>query len=62
MATFTVGPQSTLPIYIYTVKFGVTPEINALATVMLGATLGLLALAWAIAALRGRFRTRGEVR
>ena len=38
---FTVGPQSTLPLYIYTqIKFGVTPEVNAIATVMLGATLG----------------------
>jgi len=35
---FTVGPQLTLPIYIYTqIKFGVTPEVNAIATVMLAA-------------------------
>ncbi len=40
---FTVGPQLTLPIYIYTqIKFGVTPEVNAIATLMLGATLVLL--------------------
>ncbi len=39
---FTVGPQLTLPIYIYTqIKFGVTPEVNAIATVMLVATLGI---------------------
>jgi spermidine/putrescine transport system permease protein len=37
---FTVGNQPTLPTYIYTrVKFGVTPEVNAVATVMLVATL-----------------------
>ena len=31
---FTIGPQLTLPLYIYTqIKFGVTPEVNALATV-----------------------------
>ena len=37
---FTVGSQPTLPTYIYTqVKFGVTPEVNAVATVMLVATL-----------------------
>ena len=40
---FTVGPQLTLPIYIYTqIKFGVTPEVNAIATLMLIATLVLL--------------------
>ena len=59
---FTVGPQSTLPLYIYTqIKFGVTPEVNAIATVMLGATLALLVLAGAVLALRGRMRSRGEV-
>jgi ABC-type spermidine/putrescine transport system permease subunit II len=37
---FTVGPQSTLPLYIYTqIKFGVTPEVNAVATVILVGTL-----------------------
>jgi len=37
---FTIGPQLTLPLYIYTqIKFGVTPEVNALATVILLATL-----------------------
>ena len=45
---FTVGPQLTLPLYIYTqIKFGVTPEVNAIATVMLGVTLALLLLAGA---------------
>ncbi len=40
---FTVGPQVTLPLYIYTqVKFGVTPEVNAVATVLLVVTVGLL--------------------
>ena len=37
---FTIGPQLTLPLYIYTqIKFGVTPEVNALATVILFGTL-----------------------
>jgi ABC-type spermidine/putrescine transport system permease subunit II len=37
---FTIGPQTTLPLYIYTqIKFGVTPEVNALATVILAGTL-----------------------
>ncbi len=43
---FTVGSQPTLPTYVYTrVKFGVTPEVNAVATVMLVVTLGMLGLA-----------------
>lgn len=40
---FTVGPQVTLPLYIYTqIKFGVTPEVNAVATVLLLSTVALL--------------------
>ncbi|HEY7701689.1 MAG TPA: ABC transporter permease subunit, partial [Candidatus Limnocylindrales bacterium] len=43
---FTVGNQPTLPTYIYTrVKFGVTPEVNAVATVMLVATLVIFGIA-----------------
>jgi ABC-type spermidine/putrescine transport system permease subunit II len=42
---FTIGPQLTLPLYIYTqIKFGVTPEVNAVATVILVVTLGAFAL------------------
>lgn len=58
---FTVGPQLTLPIYIYTqIKFGVTPEVNAIATLMLGATLGLFFLGTVLLAVRGRLRRRRE--
>jgi spermidine/putrescine transport system permease protein len=40
---------TTLPIRIYTrIKFGVTPEINALCTVMLVVTVLILCLAAAI--------------
>lgn len=43
---FTVGPQPTLPTYIYTqVKFGVSPEVNAVATIMLVATLLIVGIA-----------------
>ena len=43
---FTIGAQPTLPTYIYTqVKFGVTPEVNAVATVMLFATLLIFGVA-----------------
>jgi ABC-type spermidine/putrescine transport system permease subunit II len=43
---FTVGSQSTIPTYIYTrIKFGVTPEVNAVATIMLVATLLMFGIA-----------------
>ena len=58
---FTVGNQPTLPTYIYTrVKFGVTPEVNAVATVMLVATLLIFAIASLILSRAGR-RKRAEV-
>jgi len=44
---FLIGGHNTLPIYIYTqVKFGITPEVNALASLLLGASLVLIALAF----------------
>jgi spermidine/putrescine transport system permease protein len=60
---FTVGAQPTLPTFIYTrVKFGVTPEVNAVATVMLVVTLGTLGLAAVVLGrarrLTGRIRRR----
>ncbi|MDD6058710.1 MAG: ABC transporter permease [Clostridiales bacterium] len=47
ISIFVTGPTvNTLPIKIYTrMKNGVTPEINALATIMLVATIGILLLA-----------------
>ena len=46
---FLIGGSNTLPIYIYTqIKFGITPEVNALASVLLAASLSLLALAFAL--------------
>ncbi len=46
ISIFVNGPKlSTLPIKVYSqMKFGVTPEINALCTLMLGATLLVLLL------------------
>lgn len=56
---FTIGPQQTLPLYIYTqIKFGVTPEVNAMATVLLAVTLGLVLLGTALMAARGRLAAR----
>ncbi|MGH2408282.1 MAG: ABC transporter permease [Candidatus Limnocylindrales bacterium] len=55
---FTVGPQLTLPIYIYTqVKIGVTPEVNAVATLMLIGTVLLLG-AVTLVASQGRRAAR----
>jgi spermidine/putrescine transport system permease protein len=58
---FLIGAQNTLPIYIYTqVKFGITPEVNALASLLLAASLILIAFAFLLpAALR---KSRGAVR
>jgi ABC-type spermidine/putrescine transport system permease subunit II len=46
---FLIGTRVTLPIFIYTqVKFGITPEVNALASMLLAASLALLAVAFAL--------------
>jgi hypothetical protein len=46
---FLIGGHDTLPIYIYTqVKFGITPEVNALAAMLLAASLAILGLAFAL--------------
>lgn len=46
---FTVGAQPTLPTYIYTrIKFGVTPDVNAVATILLVATLLIFGVSSAI--------------
>jgi ABC-type spermidine/putrescine transport system permease subunit II len=56
---FTVGPQQTLPLYIYTsIKLGVTPEVNAVATVILVVTLGVFALGSLLLSGGRRFRRR----
>jgi spermidine/putrescine transport system permease protein len=66
---FLIGGHNTLPIYIYTqVKFGITPEVNALAAMLLGASLTILGVAFSLPAvfrfvrrslnsLRGRSQT-----
>ena len=54
---FLIGGHNTLPIYIYTqVKFGITPEVNALASLLLAASLVLIALAFAVPAALRRLR------
>jgi spermidine/putrescine transport system permease protein len=54
---FLIGAHNTLPIYIYTqVKFGITPEVNALATLLLAGSLFLIALAFILPAAVRRLR------
>jgi ABC-type spermidine/putrescine transport system permease subunit II len=56
---FTVGPQQTLPLYIYTsIKLGVTPEVNAVATLILVVTLAVFALGSLLLSGGRRFRRR----
>lgn len=59
ISIFVTGPSvNTLPVKIYTkLKTGVTPEVNALATIMLAATILILAASRLIAG-RGRKSNR----
>jgi ABC-type Fe3+ transport system permease subunit len=59
---FLIGGGNTLPIYIYTqVKFGITPEVNAIATMLIAASLTLSALAFALpSAVRAIRRRRSR--
>jgi ABC-type spermidine/putrescine transport system permease subunit II len=56
---FLIGNHNTLPIYIYTqVKFGITPEVNAVATMLIAASLSLSLLGFATPALLRMARRR----
>jgi spermidine/putrescine transport system permease protein len=47
VTNFIIGADQTLPIYIYNqLKFGITPEVNAIATLMLLGTLGVAILTY----------------
>ena len=61
ISIFVTGPRvSTLPIKVYTqMKTGVTPEINALCTIMLGVILLVLAV-YLIAGKRGKVNIKDE--
>src|SRR5438552_4146916 len=57
ITNFLIGARNTLPIYIYTqVKFGITPEVNALASLLLAASVTLIATAFALPAAIRRLR------
>jgi ABC-type spermidine/putrescine transport system permease subunit II len=60
---FLIGGGNTLPIYIYTqVKFGITPEVNALATLLIAASLTITAVAFVAPGMARRARRRRRVR
>jgi ABC-type spermidine/putrescine transport system permease subunit II len=57
---FTIGPQTTLPLYVFSqVKFGVTPKINALATLLLLGSVIILMLGIYALSRAGRPSTKG---
>jgi ABC-type spermidine/putrescine transport system permease subunit II len=62
---FLIGGHNTLPIFIYTqVKFGITPEVNAVASLLLAGSLLLLGVTFALpqivrGARRAVMRTQG---
>jgi ABC-type spermidine/putrescine transport system permease subunit II len=69
---FIIGGYNTLPIYIYTqIRFGITPEVNALASLVLLTSILLISLAFLLplayrlvrraARARGRRRAREVV-
>jgi len=52
---FTIGSQTTLPLYVFSqVKFGVTPKINALATILLLGSMTILMAGFYALARLGR--------
>jgi spermidine/putrescine transport system permease protein len=55
VSTFNAGVgSSTLPLYIYSkVKFGVTPEINAISTIIVAGTAVAILIAWRLGAFQG---------
>ena len=60
---FLIGAHNTLPIYIYTqVKFGITPEVNALASLLLAGSLTLIALAFLLPTVLRRSRSAVRAR
>ena len=54
VTTFNAGVgSSTLPLYIYgKIKFGVTPEINAISTIIVAVTAVAVLIAWRLGAFR----------
>ena len=60
IAFFVAGPNNTLPIYVFSsIRRGITPEINAIGTVVLAVSLSLLILAQFILRLSDPARKPG---
>lgn len=60
IALFVAGPDNTLPLYVFaSIRRGVTPAINAIASVMLGVTLTFLFVAQVILRRQSRRPTAG---
>lgn len=56
---FLIGNNNTLPIYIYSqVRFGITPEVNALATLLLMGAIALIVLSVALPSGARRWQQR----
>lgn len=54
---FLIGADNTLPMYIFTqIKFGITPEVNALTSMLLGTSILLLGVAVTLPAAVRRVR------
>jgi spermidine/putrescine transport system permease protein len=60
VTTFNAGPgASTLPLYLYSrIRFGVTPEINAISTIIVAITAVAILLAWRLGRMRNATRAR----
>ena len=58
VTSFNSGPgSSTLPIYIYSsIRFGVSPQINAISTIIVAVVAVALTIAWRLGAFRGESR------
>lgn len=55
IALFVAGPDNTLPLFVFSsIRRGVSPKINAIASVMLGVTLTLLFAAQIVLRRTGR--------
>ena len=62
VTAFNAGPgSSTLPLYLYSrIKFGVTPEINAISTIIVAVTGVAILIAWRFGQTRSQARPEDE--
>ncbi len=62
ITTFNAGPgSSTLPLYLYSrIRFGVTPEINAISTIIVAVTAVAILLFWQLGRVRDQARVEDD--